>query len=189
MVLAGKVNKSLVNLLEMTGGKAIGLSGIDGRLMLAKPKNEALGFVGEITAVNVQPITDLLEKGYIPVISSVGCDEAGNVYNINADSAAARISGAIGAECLIAMTDIAGILENEDDPASLIPEVDIPGAYELIRGGVVSGGMIPKVESCVDAILCGVKRVFILDGRVPHSILVEMLTDEGSGTMVVEETT
>jgi acetylglutamate kinase len=186
MVLAGKVNKSLVNLLEMNGGRAMGISGIDGRLILAKPKNKKLGFVGEISAVNVKPITDLLEKGYIPVVSSVGCDAEGNVYNINADSAAARISGAMGAECLISMTDIAGIMADKDDPTSLIPAVDIAGAYELMRSGTVSGGMIPKVESCIEAVICGVKKVFILDGRVPHSILVEMLTDEGSGTMVVE---
>lgn len=186
MVLAGKVNKSLVNLLELTGGRAMGISGIDGRLILAKPKSQKLGYVGEITALNVQPITDLLEKGYIPVVSTVGCDAQGNVYNINADSAAARISGAMRAECLISMTDIAGIMEDRDDPASLIPLVDIAGAYELMRKGTVSGGMIPKVESCIEAVLCGVKKVFILDGRVPHSILVEMLTDEGAGTMVVE---
>lgn len=186
MVLAGKVNKSLVNLLEMTGGKAMGISGIDGRLIMAKPKSEELGFVGEICAVNVKPITDLLEKGYIPVVSTVGCDSDGNVYNINADSAAARISGAMGAECLISMTDIAGIMEDKDDPATLIPRLDIADAYDLMRSGVVSGGMVPKVESCIEAVLCGVKKVFILDGRVPHSILVEMLTDEGAGTMVVE---
>ncbi|NCB51208.1 MAG: acetylglutamate kinase [Clostridia bacterium] len=186
MVLAGKVNKSLVNLLEMTGGRAMGISGIDGRLIMAKPKSEALGFVGEISSVNVQPIIDLLEKGYIPVVSTVGCDAQGNIYNINADSAAARISGAMGAECLISMTDIAGIMENRDDPNSLIPLLDIAGAYDLMRSGVVSGGMVPKVESCIEAVLCGVKKVFILDGRVPHSILVEMLTDEGAGTMVVE---
>ncbi len=189
MVLAGKVNKSLVNLLEMTGGRAMGISGIDGHLIEAKVKNPELGFVGEITGINVAPILDLLEKGYIPVVSTVGCDNEGNVYNINADSAAARISGELEAECLITMTDIAGILEDKNDPASLIPVVDIDDAVELFRKGIIDGGMIPKVESCIEAVICGVKKVFILDGRVPHSILVETLTDEGVGTMVVKEKT
>lgn len=187
MVLAGKVSKSLVCLLESIGGKAMGISGMDGKLITARQKSPSLGFVGEITAVNTEPIDDLLEKGYIPVVSSLGCDDDGNVYNINADSVAAQVSGAMGAECLISMTDIAGIMEDRDDPATLIPVVDINDAVELFRRGTVSGGMIPKVESCIEAVLCGVKKVFILDGRVPHSILVEMLTDEGAGTMIVGE--
>lgn len=185
MVLAGKINKSLVNYLEKKGGKAMGVSGMDGKLIQAKMKDERLGYVGEITNVNIQPVNDLLEKGYIPVISTVGCDEEGNVYNINGDTAAARIAGALGAERLIMMTDIAGILEDKDDPSTLIPEVSITKAYKLFEDGVVSGGMIPKVQCCIDAIGHGVKKVIIMDGRVPHSILMEILTDEGAGTMVV----
>ena len=187
MVLAGKINKSLVNYLEAQGGVAIGLSGIDGHLIEAQMKDDRLGYVGKITAVNINPITDLLEKGYIPVVSTVGCDMEGNVYNINADTAAAYIAGAMGAERLITMTDIAGILADKDDPDSLIPCIDINDAVELFRSGVISGGMIPKVECCIEAINHGVKKVIILDGRVPHAILIEMLTDEGAGTMVVED--
>ena len=187
MVLAGKVNKSLVNLIGSIGGKAMGICGIDGRMVEAKGKDPALGQVGAITGVNTRPIYDLLDNGYIPVISSVACDAAGNVYNVNADSMAAQISGALGAECLISMTDVPGIMEDPGDISTLINAVDIGGAMELMRRGVVKGGMIPKVESCMEALLCGVKKVFILDGRVPHSILLEMLTDEGSGTMMIEE--
>ena len=187
MVLAGKVNKSLVNLIGSIGGKAMGICGIDGRMVEAKCKDPALGQVGAITGVNTRPIYDLLDNGYIPVISSVACDPAGNVYNVNADSMAAQISGALGAECLISMTDVPGIMEDPGDISTLINAVDIGGAMELMRRGVVRGGMIPKVESCMEALLCGVKKVFILDGRVPHSILLEMLTDEGSGTMMIEE--
>ena len=152
-------------------------------------KNEELGYVGKITKVNVEPITDLLEKGYIPVVSTVACDMAGNAYNVNADTAAARIAGALGAECLISMTDIAGILKDKDDPSSLIPLIDIADASRLFDEGIISGGMIPKVECCIDAIHHGVKKVFIMDGRVPHAILVETLTDEGAGTMVVADKT
>lgn len=187
MVLAGKVNKSLVNLIGSIGGKAMGICGIDGRMVEAKCKDPALGQVGAITGVNTRPIYDLLDNGYIPVLSSVACDAAGNVYNVNADSMAAQISGALGAECLISMTDVPGIMEDPGDISTLINAVDIGGAMELMRRGVVKGGMIPKVESCMEALLCGVKKVFILDGRVPHSILLEMLTDEGSGTMMIEE--
>lgn len=184
MVLAGKVNKGLVNLLEMNGGKAMGISGMDGRLIEAKQKNEFLGYVGSITNVNIEPVTDLLEKGYIPVISTVGCDKEGNAYNINGDTAAACIAGALGAERLIMMTDISGILKDKDDPESLIPHVTISEAVELFKQEVISGGMIPKVDCCIDAINRGVKRVIIMDGRVPHSILMELLTNEGAGTMV-----
>ena len=187
MVLAGKVGKSLVNLIEATGGKAMGICGIDGRMVEARPRNAELGYVGQITHVNTQPITDLLEKGYIPVVSSVGCDAEGNVYNINADTMAAQISGAMGAECLISMTDVPGIMLDPDDRDSLVHVADINDATELFRQGVIKGGMIPKVESCIEALLCGVHKVFILDGRVAHSILLEMLTDEGSGTMMVGE--
>ena len=187
MVLAGKVNKTLVNLLEVNGGKAMGISGMDGHMIEAEMKDERLGYVGRITNINIEPIMDLLEKGYIPVVSTVGCDMKGNVYNINADTAASRIAGAIQAESLISMTDIAGILRDKDDPSSLISMIDIADAAKLYEEGVISGGMIPKVECCIEAIKYGVKKVFILDGRIPHAILIEMLTDEGAGTMVVED--
>ncbi len=186
MVLAGKVNKTLVNLLEMKGGKAMGISGMDGRLIEAKMKNPQLGYVGSITNVNIQPVMDLLEKGYIPVISTVGCDSEGNTYNINGDTAAACIAGALGADRLIMMTDIAGVLRDKDDPSTLIPELSIAQAVELFEQHVIAGGMIPKVECCIDAIHRGVESVIIMDGRVPHSILMEILTDEGAGTMVVK---
>ena len=184
MVLAGKINKTLVNLLEMKGGHAIGLSGMDGRMIEAKRKDERLGYVGEITAVNIAPVEDLIERGYIPVVSTLGCDGEGNTYNINGDTAAAAIAGALGAERLIMMTDIAGILRDRDDPATLIPEITVADAEKLKEEGIVSGGMIPKVECCIDAIRRGVKKVIIMDGRVPHSILMELLTDEGAGTLV-----
>ena len=185
MVLAGKVNKSLVNLLENTGGKALGLSGIDGHMLEAKPISEELGFAGEIINVNTSPIEDVLDKGYIPVISTVGCDNDGNVYNINADTAASKIASSLGAECLISMTNISGILRDKDDPSSLIQVIKAKDADKLYEEGIVSGGMIPKVQCCVDAINSGVKKVFIIDGRIPHSIIIEMLTDEGAGTMFV----
>ncbi len=185
MVLAGKVNKSLVNLIEMNGGKAIGISGMDGRLIEAKVKNPKLGYVGEITKINIEPVMDLLEKGYIPVISTLGCDREGNAYNINGDTAAARIAGALCAKRLIMMTDIAGILKDKEDIKTLIPHITISEAKELFADGVISGGMIPKVDCCIDAITHGVQKVIIMDGRVPHSILMELLTNEGAGTMVV----
>ncbi len=185
MVLAGKVNKNLVNHLQNHGGKAIGLCGIDGHMIEAKKVDEKLGFAGEVTSVNVEPICDLLEKGYIPVISTVGCDKEGNVYNINADTAAARIAGELKAECLLSMTDIVGLLRDKDDPTTLIPKVYVSDAPKLIRDGVISGGMIPKINCCIEAIRRGVKKVFIIDGRVPHAILIEILTDEGIGTMFV----
>ena len=185
MVLAGKVNKSLVNLLGVKGGNAIGLSGLDGQMLIAEMKNPELGYVGEIKKVNVAPIVSLLEKGYIPVISTVACDEEGNIYNVNADTAAAKIAGELKAESLISMTDIAGILKDKDDPNSLIKKISINEADALIKEGVISGGMIPKVECCVNALKWGVERVFIIDGTIPHSIIVEMLTDEGIGTMFV----
>ena len=184
MVLAGKVNKDLVNLIQSKGGHAIGLSGIDGGILEAQPKNELLGFVGNITKVRTQPITDILEKNYIPVISTVASDRQGNTYNINGDTAAASIAGALQAECLIMMTDIAGLLRDKDDPSTLIPEVTVSEAKQLFEEGIVSGGMIPKVECCIEAIEKGVKHVVMMDGRVPHSILMELLTDEGAGTMV-----
>ncbi len=187
MVLAGKVNKSLVSLIEMYGGKAIGISGMDGKLIEAAVKDEKLGYVGEVTKVHIEPVTDILEKGYIPVISSLGCDDAGNTYNINGDTAAASIAGALGAERLIMMTDIAGILMDKNDPDSLIPEISISEAEKLYRDGMISDGMIPKVNCCIEALKKGVKNVVIMDGRVPHSILMELLTDEGAGTMFKEK--
>ena len=184
MVLAGKVNKSLVNLLESKGGRAMGISGIDGGLIEAEMKDPRLGYVGNITGINIAPVLDLLEKGYIPVISTVGCDKEGNTYNINGDTAAARIAGALSAERLIMMTDIAGILRDKDDPMTLIPEITVSEAADLRAEGIISGGMIPKVECCLEAIRRGVENVIIMDGRIPHSILMEILTDEGAGTMV-----
>lgn len=184
MVLTGKVNKTLVNLLEMHGGKAMGISGIDGHLIDAVQKDERLGYVGRITKINAGPVLDLLAGGYIPVISTVGRDAQGNAYNVNADTAAARIAAELKAECLITMTDISGILRDKDDPASLIPRVTVTEAAALFREGIISGGMVPKVDCCVDAVMNGVKQVIIMDGRIPHSILIEMLTDEGAGTMV-----
>ena len=185
MVLAGKVNKNLVNLLQRKGGKAIGLCGLDGNMIQAKPVSEKLGFAGEVTDVNVEPILDLLEKGYIPVVSTVGCDDEGNTYNLNADTVAARLAGELKAESLISMTDIVGLLRDKDDPSTLITKVYVSDAQQLIREGVISGGMIPKVNCCTEAIRRGVKKVFIIDGRIPHSILIEVLTDEGIGTMFV----
>ncbi len=184
MVLAGKVNKTLVNLLEMKGGKAIGLSGMDGRLIEARVKDERLGYVGQITKIHIKPIMDLLNNGYIPVVSTVGCDRQGNAYNINGDTAAAHIAGALNAERLIMMTDIAGILRDKNDPSTLIPELTLEEADALYKSGVISGGMIPKVDCCVTAIHQGVKNVVIMDGRVPHSILMELLTNEGAGTWI-----
>ena len=189
MALAGKVNKDLVNLLQVHGGKVMGISGIDGGMIRAEIKDERLGVVGEIKQVNPAPIMTLLEQGYIPVVSTLGCDAQGNIYNINADTAAAYIAGAIGAQSLIVMTDIAGILRDKDDPATLISEVTLKQAKQLFAEGIISGGMIPKVQCCIDAIHRGVERVFILDGRIPHSVLLEILTDEGVGTMFLKEET
>lgn len=187
MVLAGKVNKSLVNLIECIGGKAVGLCGIDGHLIEAETLDEKLGYVGKITNVNIDPVVDLLDKGYIPVISTLGCDNNGNVYNINADTAAAEIAGKMKAESLISMTDICGILMDRNDPKTLVTNITPSKAKNLMNNGVIQGGMIPKVQCCLNAIELGVNRVFILDGTKPHAILMEMLTDEGVGTMFVKE--
>lgn len=187
MVLGGKINKSLVNLLQNKGGKAMGLCGTDGHLIEARQKDPRLGFVGEITKVNPQPIIDVSDSGYIPVISTIGCDNDGNVYNINADTAAAKIAAELHAESLISMTDISGIMRNPEDPESLISKITASEAPKLVESGVISGGMIPKVNCCIEAIHSGVKKVFIIDGRIPHSILIETLTDEGIGTMFVKD--
>ncbi|MDY4591866.1 MAG: acetylglutamate kinase [Eubacteriales bacterium] len=185
MVLAGKVNKTLVNLIEMKGGRAMGISGMDGRLIEAKQKDEKLGYVGKVTNVNIAPVLDLLEKGYIPVISTLGCDKDGNTYNINGDTAAAYIAGALGAERLVMMTDVAGILRDKEDVSTLISSITIAQAKRLYEEGVITGGMIPKVDCCIEAINRGVRKVIIMDGRVEHAILMEMLTNEGAGTMVM----
>ena len=183
MVLAGKVNKSLVQMINEKGGSAIGLCGADGEMIITKKLDDVHGFVGEITEINTKIIIDALNNGYIPVISTVGCDREGNTYNVNADTAASRIAGALKAESLISMTDIIGLLEDVNDPTTLIKEVNVSEVKELINDGIISGGMIPKVDCCVDAIRRGVNKSFIIDGRVPHSILIEVLTDEGIGTM------
>ena len=186
MVLAGKINKKLVNLLQNKGGTAMGLCGADGHLIEAKQLDPRLGYVGEITKINPQPILDLLEKNYIPVISTVGCDNDGNVYNVNADTAAAKIAGMLGSESLISMTNISGILRDKDDPTSLIPKLTVAQAQQLTDDGIIAGGMIPKVECCINAINWGVRKVFVIDGTIKHAILIETLTDEGIGTMFVK---
>ena len=186
MVLAGKVNKTLVNLLNMKGGRAVGVSGIDGGIIEATMKDEALGYVGEITKIRPKPILDLLENGYIPVVSTVAGDKQGNTYNINGDTAAAHIAGALNAERLIMMTDIAGVLMDKNDPSTLIPHLTVAEAKGLYDSGIIAGGMIPKVDCCIEALEHGVENVIIMDGRIPHSILMELLTDEGAGTMVTK---
>lgn len=183
MVLAGKVNKSLVSLLQTLGGRAIGLCGLDGGMIEAKQLDERLGLVGEITRVDPQPVLDVLEKGYIPVVSTIARGEKGETYNINADTAAARLAAALRAECLISMTDTAGVLRDRDDPDSVIPYIGVSEAPQLMREGVISGGMIPKIGCCIEAIRRGVKKVFVLDGTTAHAILIEILTNEGIGTM------
>lgn len=184
MVLAGKVNKSLVQLLGAHKGKAIGLCGLDGGLLKAKQLGEGeLGFVGEITDVDVTPVTDVISKGYIPVISTVAGGENGEVYNINADTAAAKIASALYAEKLLLMTDVRGLLRDKDDESTLISVVNVSEVQALKNQGVICGGMIPKIDCCVEAVRRGVHRAHIIDGRIPHSILMEMLTDEGIGTM------
>lgn len=187
MVLAGKINKSLVNLLQMKGGQAIGLSGMDGRLIEAKIRDPKYGYVGDVTKINGDVITTLLDSGYIPVISTLGCDTEGNTYNINGDTGAGKIASAIGAERLIMMTDIEGIMRNREDPDSLISSLTIEEAEQLTQEGVISGGMIPKVRCCTDALNEGVKAAVIIDGRVPHAVLMEILTDEGAGTLFTKE--
>ena len=185
MILAGKINKDLVNIIQSEGGNAVGLSGIDGHLIKAKMQDERLGYVGEITNVDIKVVEDMMEMGYIPVISSLGYDDEGNVYNINADTAAARIAGALKAESLIMMTDIKGVLKDKSDPDSLIEKIYVSDARELMNEGIISGGMIPKVDCCIQAIRRGVKKVFVLDGTVHHAILMELFTDDGMGTMFV----
>lgn len=183
MVLAGKINKSLVCQIGNLGGKSIGLSGLDANMIKCEKLDNTHGFVGEITEINTDAISDLLELGYVPVISTIGYDKDGNSYNINADTAAARIAGELKSESLISMTDIAGLLRDKDDDNTLISKVLVSDAPRLINDGIITGGMIPKIDCCIEAIRRGVDKAFIIDGRVPHSILIEMLTDEGIGTM------
>lgn len=185
MVLSGKINKGLVSLIQNTGGKAMGLCGCDGHIIKAEKLDEKLGYVGKITEVDIRPIMDVLDKGYIPVISTIGCDDENNIYNINADTAASKIAGMLKAECLISMTDIRGLLRDTSNEESLIPVVRVSEAPQLINDGIISGGMIPKVDCCIEAVRQGVNKVFMIDGRVPHAILLEVLTDEGIGTMFV----
>lgn len=188
MVLGGKVNKDLVLSLQRKGGRALGLCGIDGGMIRAEKMAEGgadLGLVGEVVSVDATPITDALEHNYIPVIATMGSDENGNIYNINADTAAARIAAALGAENFLLLTDIRGLLRDKDDEASLIELVNVSEVPGLTRQGIISGGMIPKVECCVEAVRRGVPRANIIDGRIPHAILVELFSDEGIGTMLV----
>ncbi|MBP3243216.1 MAG: acetylglutamate kinase [Ruminococcus sp.] len=189
MVLAGKVNKELVQLLAQHKGSAVGLCGIDGEMLMAEKKvsedGQDLGYVGEITKVNTKPILDAIANGNVPVIATVATDSEGNTYNINADTAAARIAAELGAENLILMTDIAGLLRDKDDPSTLIPKVNVSEVPFLKMQGIISGGMIPKIECCVEAVRRGVKGAVIIDGRVPHSILIEILSNEGIGTQFV----
>ncbi len=186
MVLAGKVNKELVHRLQMLGAKSVGMCGIDGGMLLCEKESDELGYVGKIVSVNTGVITDSLANGYLPVISTVGYDNEGHIYNVNADTAASAIAGALGAESLILMTDIRGLLRNKEDEDSLIRKVYVSDIPSLINEGVISGGMIPKINCCKEAIRRGVDRVFITDGRVKHSILLELLSDEGMGTMFVK---
>lgn len=183
MVLAGKVNKSLAADLSALGGRAVGLCGIDGGLIKVHQKNEKLGYVGEIDEINTKILDDLLDGGFIPVISSIGIDDDGNPYNINADTAAAKIAAALHAESMVVMSNINGVLKDKDDENSLISQMSLADAEELKKSGIIAGGMIPKVDCCTNAVKEGVKKVFIINGEIPHAILIELLTDEGLGTM------
>lgn len=188
MVLAGKTNKDLVSLVERCGGKAVGLCGIDGAMIKAKPIEDEFdyGFVGDITEIDPKPIEKVLEEGYIPVLATVGIDDEGQVYNINADTAAAEIAAALHAENIITLSDIPGLLRDVNDPESLIPEIHVDEVPALIESGIISGGMIPKMKSCEKAVRSGVKKAVMIDGRIPHSILIEMFSDEGIGTLMTK---
>ncbi|BAZ41543.1 acetylglutamate kinase [Calothrix sp. NIES-4101] len=186
MVLVGRVNKEIVSLISQAGGKAVGLCGKDGNLITARPQGqEGIGFVGDVSGIDVNILNTLAENGYIPVVSSVAADETGQAYNINADTVAGEIAAALGAEKLILLTDTRGILKDYKNPGTLIPKLDIQEARDLIATGVVAGGMIPKVNCCVRSLAQGVKAAHILDGRIPHSLLLEIFTDVGIGTMLV----
>ena len=187
MVLAGKTNKDLVKILQMKGARALGLCGIDGRMLTARQLDPALGYVGEITNVSADIILDSISEGYIPVIASVAADDEGNTWNVNADTAAWKIAAALEAEALINLTNTSGIMKDVNDPESLIKTIRIGETAQMIADGIITNGSIPKVEACVEAVRQGVRKVFIIDGRIPHSILIETLTDEGIGTMFLED--
>jgi acetylglutamate kinase len=190
MVLVGRVNKEIVSLIDRSGGSAVGLCGKDGNLIVARPDGrEGIGFVGEVSSVNVDILNSLVKSGYIPVISSVAADESGQAYNINADTVAGEIAAALGAEKLILLTDTPGLMRDFKDPNTLIRQLDIQGARDLIEDGTVSGGMIPKLSCCVRSLAQGVKAAHIIDGRLPHSLLLEIFTDTGTGSMIVSSTT
>ncbi len=188
MVLSGKTNKDLVSLIEVCGGKAVGLCGIDGAMIKAEKLDDGFdyGYVGEITEIDPRPIIKVLEENYIPVIATVGIDAEGQVYNINADTAAAEIASALNAENIITLTDIPGLLRDVSDAESLIPEIHVDEIEGLIENGVISGGMIPKVKSLEKAVREGVNKAVMIDGRIPHSILIEMFSDEGIGTLMTK---
>lgn len=186
MVLAGKVNKGLVaNIVEL-GGKAVGLCGIDGNMIKVHKKNADLGLVGEIDDIDTTLIETVISQGYIPVLSSIGVDENGVAYNINADTVAAKVAGALQAETMVAMTNIDGVMRDKDDPTSLIPQLSVAESEQLKQEGIIAGGMIPKVDCCLEAIEAGAQKVFIINGEIPHAILIELLTNEGLGTMFVK---
>ncbi len=187
MVLCGKLNKELVSALQLHGAKALGLCGIDGQMIMAEKLDSDvdLGYVGQIQKITTKPILDAPNNGYVPIISTVATSADGQSYNINADTAAARIASCLRAENLILMTDIAGLLKNKDDPSTLIPTVNVSDVPYLKKTGIISGGMIPKIECCVEAVRRGVKKTSIIDGRIPHSILIELLSNEGAGTQFI----
>ena len=186
MVLAGKVNKGLVaNIVEL-GGKAVGLCGIDGNMIKVHKKNADLGLVGEIDDIDTTLIETVISQGYIPVLSSIGVDENGVAYNINADTVAAKVAGALQAETMVAMTNIDGVMRDKDNPTSLNPQLSVAEAEQLKQEGIIAGGMIPKVDCCLEAIEAGAQKVFIINGEIPHAILIELLTNEGLGTMFVK---
>jgi acetylglutamate kinase len=189
MVLVGRVNKEIVSLINQAGGNAVGLCGKDGNLIIARPDGrEGIGFVGEVSGVNVDILDTLVKSGYIPVVSSVAADEHGQAYNINADTVAGEIAAALGAEKLILLTDTPGLMRDFHDPNTLIRKLDIQGARALIEDGTVSGGMIPKLTCCVRSLAQGVRATHIIDGRLPHSLLLEIFTDTGTGSMIVSST-
>ena len=186
MVLVGQVNTELVGFINKLGGKAVGLSGVSGDIYHCHQRDEVHGYVGDIVSVNGDMLRDMCLEDYIPVIASIGADENGDGYNINADIAACEIGGAVGADKLLFLTDIDGIRSDPNDPSTLIPRIDLAGIKKLMDSGAISGGMIPKVQSCVTAVRKGIKHVNIVNGTIPHSILVELFTVKGVGTLITE---
>lgn len=185
MVLAGKVNKELVGILNRQGGQSLGICGVDGNMFKIK-KYESdvdLGYVGDVEEVDSNLLESIISNKYVPIVATIGCDKDGNIYNINADTAAAKIAESLQAETLMFMTDTPGLLRNKDDESTLIQRIKVHDLDKLLEDGTISGGMIPKVKHCINAVQNGVKRVFIMDGRVPHSMIIQMFTDEGIGTM------